>query len=104
MKRPGATINGQPATKQSLAAARKATLRWAEQAIATAEAVKPEDRDQICELGLISAEMTMADLLLEDGKHIQAREAFRSIIPKLREKELDDLVRTAEQGLQRAGG
>lgn len=104
MKKPGATINGQPATPRSLAAARKATLKWAEQAIATAEVVKPEDRDNICELALISAEMTKADLLLEDGKKIQAKEAFRSIIPKLREKGLDVLVKNAEQGIQRAGG
>lgn len=104
MKRPGATINGKPATKESLAAARRSTLRWAEQAIATAEVVKPEDRDDICEVGLISAEMTKADLLLEDGKNIQAREAFRSIIPKLKERGLDALVKTAEQGIQRAGG
>lgn len=104
LKKPGAKINGQPATKQSLAAARRATLRWADHAIAAAEAVKPEDRDQTCELGLISAEMTRADMLLEDGKNIQAREAFRSIVPKLREKGLEELVRSAEQGIRRAGG
>jgi len=104
MKRPGATINGKPATKETLAAARRSTLRWADQAIATAEVVKPEHRDEICEVGLISAEMTKADLLLEDGKNIQAREAFRSIIPRLRERGLDALVKTAEQGIQRAGG
>lgn len=104
LKRPGATINGQPANKQNMAAGRKAILAWAEQAIKTAEVVKPEDRDEVCELGLISAEMTKADLLVEDGKNIQAREAFRSIIPKLQEKGLDVLVKTAEQGLQRAGG
>lgn len=102
MKKPGVTINGRPATANSLAAARHATLKWAEQAIATAEVVKPEDRDDICDLGLISAEMTRADLLLEDGKKIQAREAFRSLIPKLREKGLSVLVQTAEKGLQRA--
>lgn len=104
MKKPGATINGQRATSKSLAAARRATLKWADQAIATADVVKPEDRDEICELGLISAEMTKADLLLEDGKSLQAREAFRSIIPKLREKGLVALAQTAEQGIQRAGG
>ncbi|KAK5098461.1 hypothetical protein LTR70_002673 [Exophiala xenobiotica] len=104
MKRPGAIINGKPATKESLAAARRSTLRWADQAIATAEVVKPQDRDDICEVGLISAEMTKADLLLEDGKNIQAREAFRSIIPRLKEKGLDALVKTAEQGIHRAGG
>lgn len=104
MKRPGATINGQPATPKSLAAARSAILKWADQAIATAEVVKPEDRDDICQLGLISAEMTKADMLLEDGKKIQAREAFRSLIPKLREKGLSVLVATAEKGLQQAGG
>ncbi|KAK5079272.1 hypothetical protein LTR64_002306 [Lithohypha guttulata] len=104
MKKPGATINGQPANKENLAAARKAILAWADQAIKTAEVVKPEDRDSVCDLGLISAEMTKADLLLKDGKTIQAREAFRGIIPKLREKGLESLVRSAEQGIQRAGG
>lgn len=104
MKKPGATINGQPATKESLAAARRATLKWADQAIATAEVVTPENRDEVCELGRISAELTKADLLLEDGKQIQAREAFRSMLPILREKGLDSLVKTAEMGLQRAGG
>lgn len=104
LKRPGATINGQPANKENMAAGRKAILAWAEQAIKTAEVVKPEERDDICELGLLSAEMTKADLLLEDGKTIQAREAFRRIIPRLREKGLEVLVKTAEQGIQRAGG
>lgn len=104
MKKPGATINGKPVTKESLAAARRATLKWVDQAIATAEVVSPEDRDEICEMGLISAELTKADLLLEDGKKIQAREAFRSMLPKLRERGLDNLVRTAELGIQRAGG
>lgn len=104
MKKPGAMINGRPATPDSLVAARNATLKWAEQAIATAEVVRPEDRDSICELGLISAEMTKADLLLEDGKKIQAREAYRSIIPRLREMGLQSLVQNAEQGIRRAGG
>lgn len=104
MKKPGAKINGQPATKDSLAAARRVILKWADQAIATSDVVTPENRDEICELGRISAELTKADLLLEDGKQIQAREAFRAILPTLREKGLDNLVKTAEIGLQRTGG
>lgn len=102
MKRPGATINGKPPTKTSMEAARRATIKWADQAIGTAENVKPEDRDQMCELGLISAEMTKADLLLESGQNLQARELFRSLIPRLREKNLQALVNVAEQSLQRA--
>lgn len=104
MKKPGVMVNGKPATAESLAAARRATLMWADQAIKTAEVVRPEDRDEICEMGMISASMTKADLLLMDGKLIQAREAWRSLLPSLREKNLDGLVKVAEDGIRRAGG
>lgn len=102
LKRPGATINGRPPTKSSLDAARKATLKWADQAIGTAEKVDPAERDQMCELGLISAEMTKADLLLESGQKAQAAALFKSLIPRLREKNLGSLVDVARQSLQKA--
>ena len=102
MKKPGATINGQPATEELRAAARKATMRWADQAIATAGAVLPENRDDICDTALLSAELTRADLLLEDGQLIRAKEGFRNLVPRLKERNLYALVKTAEQGMQRA--
>lgn len=104
MKKPGATINGQPVTEKSLAAARRSTLKWADQAIATAERVPAEGKDSLCELGLISAELTKADLLLEDGKLIQAKHAYETLLPKLQEKGLTDLISTANAGIQRAKG
>jgi len=102
LKKPDAKINGKPATKESLAAARRATLKWADQAIATAEVVTPEDRDEICELGLLSAQMTRADLLLESGDKVRSREAFIGLLPTLREKNLAPLIDVAEQGLKKA--
>lgn len=104
LKKPKAKINGKPATKESLAAARRATLKWAEQAIATAELVPPEARDEICELGLLSAQMTRADLLLDTGEKQISKEAFTSLLPTLREKGLSQLAEVAEQGLKKAGG
>lgn len=104
MKKPGAQINGRPATKGSLVAGRKAALQWADQAIATAEAVKPEDHDEICELSLLSAQMTRADLLLESGERSKAREAFSTLLPTLREKNLTPLIEVAEQGFKKASG
>lgn len=104
MKKPGANINGRPATKQSLAAARHSTLKWADQAIATADKISAEERDEICQFGVISAELTKADLFLEDGKTIQARNAYNVLLPKLKELGLKDLVATAQKGLERAGG
>lgn len=104
MKKPGAQINGRPATKASLVAGRNAALQWADQAIATAEAVKPEDHDEICELSLLSAQMTRADLLLESGERSKAREAFSTLLPTLREKNLTPLIEVAEQGFKKASG
>ncbi|KAK5206144.1 hypothetical protein LTR41_008013 [Exophiala xenobiotica] len=102
LKKPDAKINGRPATKSSLTAARKAALNWADQAIATTDVVNPEDRDDICELALLSAHMTRADLLLESGDKDKSREAFSSLLPTLREKNLTPLVQVAEEGLKRA--
>lgn len=102
MKKPGAKINGKPLTQQSLAAARKATLKWADQAIATAELIPPESRDSVCELGLISAQMTRADLLLDSGDKQQSKEAFSSLLPVLRTKGLKTLSKVAEDGLKKA--
>jgi hypothetical protein len=102
LKRPGATINGKPATKSTLEAARKAALRWADQAIGAAEAVKPDNRDEICELARLSAEMTRGDLLLENGDKVKSTEVFSTLLPTLREKNLTPLIEAAEQGLKKA--
>lgn len=102
LKKPDAKINGRPATKSSLAAARKAAINWADQAIATTEAVEPEDRDDICELASLSARMTRADLLLESGDKAKSQEAFANLLPILKEKNLLPLIQVAEEGLKRA--
>lgn len=104
LKNPNAKVNGKPITKASAAAARKAILRWADQAIGTAESVKPEDRDSICELALLSAQMTRADILLDSGEKVKSREAFSSLLPILKEKKLTPLIKVAEQGLEKASG
>ena len=104
MKKPSAKINGKPATKESLAAARRSTLKWSDQAIATADLVPPESRDDICELGLLSAQMTRAELLMDSGEKQKARETFISLLPMLRERGLDTLTEVAEQGLKKASG
>jgi hypothetical protein len=101
-KRPGAVINGRPATPESKKAARRAAIKWADQAIGTAEKVLPEDRDEICELGMLSAQLTKADLLLEDGQKVESKELWRGMLPILREKNLTSLISTAEQGIRRA--
>ncbi|KIV82173.1 hypothetical protein PV11_04301 [Exophiala sideris] len=104
LKKPDAKINGRPATKQSLAAARKAALKWADKAIETADVVQPEERDEICELALLSAQMTRADLLFENGDKVGSQKAFSSLLPTLREKKLAPLIEVAEQGLKKASG
>ena len=102
LKKPNAKINGKPATKELVVTARKGILKWAEQAIATAERVKSEDRDDICELSMLSAQMTKADLLLDSGDKVQSREVFRSLLPTLKEKGLTTLARVAEEGMRKA--
>lgn len=102
MKRTGAVINGRPATPESMKAARRAAIKWADQAIGTAEKVPPEDRDEICELGLLSAQLTKAELLLDDGQKLQSKEMWRGMLPTLREKNLASLINTAEQGIRKA--
>ncbi|ETI19268.1 hypothetical protein G647_09100 [Cladophialophora carrionii CBS 160.54] len=102
LKKPKPLINGKPATKDSLAAARRAALRWADQAIATGDAVKPEDRDEICAAASLSAKMTRADLLVDNGEKAMAKEAFLNLLPILREHNLLPLIETAEQGLKKA--
>ncbi|EXJ91404.1 hypothetical protein A1O1_04516 [Capronia coronata CBS 617.96] len=104
LKNPGAKVNGKPATKEALAAGRRAALKWADQAVATAEVVKPEDRDEICDLALLSAQMTRADLLLANGEKSKSREVFQSLLPTLKERNIVPLVKVAEQGLKAAGG
>lgn len=101
MKKPGAKINGRQASPQSLKAARKAAIAWADQAIATAEKVEPQDRDEICETGLLSAQMTRADLMLDDGNKKESQKIFASLLPTLRQRGLDSLVQVAEDGLKR---
>lgn len=102
LKKPNPKINGQPATKDSLLAARKATLRWAEQAIATADVVLPNNRDEICSVSLLSAQMTKADILLDMGEKKAAKETFENLLPKLRDLGVNNLVQVAESGLKRA--
>ena len=102
MKKPKAVINGKPATPESMKAARRAAIKWADQAIGTAEKVLPEDRDEICELGMLSAQFTKADLLLDDGHKLESKELWRALLPSLREKKLSSLIETAEQGIKRA--
>ena len=102
MKKPNAKINGKPVTKESLAAARRATLQWCDQAIATADLVSPESCDEICELGFLSAQMTRAELLLDSGDMDKAKATFRSLLPTLRERALHTLIEVAEQGLEKA--
>ncbi|EXJ53816.1 hypothetical protein A1O7_09152 [Cladophialophora yegresii CBS 114405] len=102
LKKPKPIINGKPATEDSLAAARRAALRWADQAIATSDAVKPEDRDEICAAASLSAKMTRADLLVDNGDKAMAKEAFLNLLPILREHNLLPLIETAEQGLKKA--
>ena len=102
MKKPKAVINGKPATPESMKAARRAAIKWADQAIGTAEKVLPEDRDEICELGMLSAQFTKADLLLDDGQKLESKELWRGLLPVLREKKLSTLIETAEQGIKKA--
>ncbi|RMZ82070.1 hypothetical protein DV737_g2220, partial [Chaetothyriales sp. CBS 132003] len=86
LKKPNAKINGKPATPELVATARKAILKWADQAIATVERVNAEDRDEICDLSLLSAQMTKADLLLQSGDKVQSREILTSLLPTLHDK------------------
>jgi hypothetical protein len=102
IKKPNAKINGKPVTQKSLAEGRRATLKWADQAIATADLVPSESRDEICELAVLSARMTRADLLLDMGEKRQAEESFASLLPLLRAKGLTTLTQVAEQSLRRA--
>ncbi|KAJ9605265.1 hypothetical protein H2200_009922 [Cladophialophora chaetospira] len=102
LKKPKPIINGKPATKDSLAAARRAALKWADQAIASNDAVEAEDRDEICAAALISAQMTRADLLVDTGEKAKAKEAFSRLLPVLREKNLFPLIETAQEGLRKA--
>lgn len=101
-KKPGAKINGRPATKDSLTAARRATLKWADHAVAVANGVPDGSRDSICQMALISAKMTRSDLLLEIGDNAKAKEELTGLIPLLEAKGLTQLVPQAEKSLQRA--
>ena len=103
MKKPGATINGQPVTPANLAKARQAATAWVNQAVATVDKVPLTDRDEICETSLLSAQMTRADLLLESGNKEGSKIILESLLPRLREKGLTPLVKMAESGLRRAG-
>ncbi|RMZ87664.1 hypothetical protein DV736_g5109, partial [Chaetothyriales sp. CBS 134916] len=102
LKKPNAKINGKPATPDLVHTARNAILKWADQAIATVERVNPEDRDHICDLALLSAQMTKADLLLQSGDKAQSREILTSLLPTLHDKGLTTLSQVAEDALKRA--
>ncbi len=102
LKKPSPIINGKHATKETLAAARRAALRWADQAIATNDTIETENRDEICAAALISAMMTRADLLVDNGEKAKAKEAFSVLLPILREKNLFPLIAAAELGLEKA--
>ena len=103
MKKPGATVNGQPATPANLITARKAATAWVNQAIATVDKVPVADRDEICETSLLSAQMTRADLLLEGGDKEGSITEFKDLLPRLKEKGLTPLIKVAEEGIKRAG-
>jgi hypothetical protein len=102
LKKPNPIVNGRSATKDSLAAARRAALRWADQAIATSDSIETTQQDEICMAALISAQMTRADLLLDSGDKTSAKEAYNRLLPVLWEKNLHPLISSAEQGLKRA--
>jgi hypothetical protein len=102
LKNPNPTVNGRSATRDSLVAARRAALKWADQAIATADSIEGAQQDEICAAALISAQMTRADLLLDNGDKTSAREAYNRILPSLWDKNLHPLITSAEQGLKRA--
>jgi hypothetical protein len=102
MNRPNAKINGKPVTKESLIAARKATLKWADHALGAVAGTTPAEQDSVCELAEISARMTKADLLLDGGDKAGAQKVLTGLIPKLKALGLDQLVAQAESGLARA--
>jgi hypothetical protein len=100
MKKPGAKINGKPATKQSLQDARRAALGWADQAIATADLVPLQAKDSICEDSALTARLTRADLLLDSDQRQKAKETFISVLPKLREKGNTAVAKIVEDRLK----
>jgi hypothetical protein len=101
-KKPNAKINGKPVTKDSLVAARRATLKWADHAVAVANAAPNGATDATCQMALISARMTKSDLFLELGEKAKAKDELSGLIPLLAQKGLAQLIPQAEQSLQRA--
>ena len=104
LKDPKAKINGKPATKESLKVARRTAMAWASQATQVAHSVDPEERDGMCEIGIISATMNIAEMLMDEGSIAEAKNHWRELLPILRGKGLDSLAKTAEEGLRRAEG
>jgi hypothetical protein len=102
MSKPNAKINGKPATKESMVAARNATIKWADHALGAVAGTSVAERDSVCELAEISARMTKADLLLDGGDRSGAQEVLTGLIPKLKALGLNQLVTQAETGLARA--
>ena len=102
IKKPNARINGQPATKASIATTRQATLKWANAAIAAINAVPKSDRDNICEMAQISARITRSDLWLDMGEKESAKTELTGLIPVLRAKGLTELIPQAEAALLKA--
>ena len=101
-KRPNAKINGKPATKDSLTAARRAILKWADHAVAVANGTPDGSKDSVCQLALVSARMTKSDVLLELGEKAKAKEELTGLIPVLEAKGLSQLVPQAQKSLERA--
>lgn len=101
-KRPNAKVNGKPATKESLAAARRAILKWADHAVAVANGTPDGRTDSVCQLALVSARMTKSDVLLELGDKAKAKEELSGLIPVLEAKGLSQLIPQAQKSLERA--
>lgn len=102
MKKPNAKINGQVATKASLAAARQGTLKWADAALNTVKAVPQAEQDSTCIMAQISAMLTKSDLMLDMGEKTQAKEQLTTLIPVLTQMGLKQLIPQAEAALARA--
>ena len=97
-------VNGKPATKESLQTARRAAIAWATKADEVCESINAVEKegDSICEMGQAIARFSIAQMTLEMGDVVGAEKMFEKMLPELRERRLDQLVRAAEEGLQQA--
>ena len=104
---PNTIINGQPATLENVKNVREAALRWAEQAIVTAQKVPLEERaDNVCETALLGSITAKAGLLQSLGRVMESKETMASIpqlVPQLdlnstEQMRLDRIKETVEQG------